>query len=262
MHNRYRHGRYEAYFEPSFYLAIFGVCRLVSREAISIFYEENIFWFECEPLGPAKIHLKVSNSKYGYKGMKFQQKLIGGCIKSLTHLTPSLVRRVLCFDSTSNLWSGRVQHMGLVLPFERFGEDRFGELPSSSVSLSSLLRDLALSGVSLRTARLEIRFSDAYPLKAFEGSNLMKAAQALIVKERIVVTASGVVDEEFGSFAHTLAGSKGWKVATTINNYGMDKTTADPIVLGEPDEARVDYESFVESIGRSFVWQLTPSGGE
>ena len=64
---------------------------------------------------------------------------------------------------------------------------------------------------------------DYYEPEAFAaGSNLMKAALALDVGVKIMITASGYVDETIGGFANALAGRKGWEVTATRLTYGTN----------------------------------------
>lgn len=112
--------------------------------------------------------------------------------------------------------------------YDDYYVDRFEKPISSAVSLAGLLRDLVVSGVVLKTARLDLRFGEFCAPEAFAaGSNIMKAARALDVGERIVITASGCVDASIGGFAGALARSKGWEVVARKAVYGSDGAELD-----------------------------------
>lgn len=246
MHNRYRHGRYEAYFEPSYHLSISQVCRTISKEALSIFYGENLFWFECFPLGPPRINFGIAHSRTGYKGLKFQQSLIMGWVKSLRWLMPDLLHSRLGCDAAPNYGRGMIQHVGLFMIYNDILLDRFGKVSSSAIALAAVLRDFAVSGVSLQTARLDLRFDNfCEPSEFAADSNIMKAAIALTVRERIVISASGQVDKAVGTFVKALAKKKAWNVAYT-------KSSLEGIVQEEKD-------SFEESVSYEHSWQLFPA---
>ena len=268
LHNRFRHGRYEAFFEPSFRLSILRVCRTVSREALSIFYGDNIFWFVCEPLGAPKIDFRILNSKYSFRVIKWQQKLALAYIKSTRFLTPRIIHDKLGCGSSTIYWRGRLQHIGLIMYYDDYFVDRFEKPVSCAVSLAGLLRDLAVSGVSLKTAKLDLRFGEYCEPEAFAaGSNLIKAALALDVGERITITASGFVGETIGGFVNSLAGRKGWDVAATKMTYGSngaelvqpDAAQGGSMSRGneieENDPKEEDSEHVVHDV---YTWQLFP----
>ncbi|KAG6997747.1 hypothetical protein G7Y79_00038g075060 [Physcia stellaris] len=236
LHNRFRHGRYEAFFEPSFRLSIFRVCRIVSSEALSIFYGDNVFWFVCEPLGPPKIDFKIGNSKHCFRGIKWQQKLALAYIKSISCLTPRIFHEKLGCGSSTIYWRKRLQHVGLIMYYDDYFVDRFEKPVSSAISLAGLLRDLAISGVALKTAKLDLRFGDYCEPEAFAaGSKLMKAALALDVGERIVITVSRYNDVTKGGFANALAENKDWELAATKLTYGSNG-----VELARPDANQSD----------------------
>ena len=260
MHNRYRHGRYEAYFEPSFHLSILAVCYTIFKEALSIFLGENLFWFECVPLGPPRINFRIAHSRTGYKGLKLQQKLVIGWIKSLRWLTPKLLHGRLGCDAGPDYGRGMIQHVGLVMNYNDIVLDRFGKVSSSAISLAAILRDFAVSGVSLRTARLDLRFDNyCEPSEFAADSNIMKAAIALVVRERIVISAIGYVDEAVGYFVKALAKRKAWEVA-----YSRSGLYPESIVQEDIDEDTSTTEvaedgSFEESVNDVHSWQLFPA---
>lgn len=271
LHNRFRHGRYEAFFEPSFRLSILRVCRIVSREALSIFYGDNVFWFVCEPLGAPKIDFKIGNSKHCFRGIKWQQKLALAYIKSISCLTPRIFHDKLGCGSSTVYWRERLQHVGLIMYYDDYFVDRFEKPVSSAISLAGLLRDLAISGVALKTAKLDLRFGDYCEPEAFAaGSNLMKAALALDVGERIVITASGYVDETIGGFANTLAESKNWEVAATKLTYGsngveltgLDADQSDSMSrrneIEENDSTPEEEEESEHAVHDVYTWRLFP----
>lgn len=136
--------------------------------------------------------------------------------------------------------------------------DRLGRASSSAVSLAALLRAFAVSRVSFRTARLDLRFDDVCEPDAFAvDSNFMKAALALFVRGRIVITASGCGDESVGHFANVLARRKTWEVTyiktTTLHGDRIDQRDVNENdITSEMEEE----ESFAESERYVYVWQL------
>ena len=154
--------------------------------------------------------------------------------------------------------------------YDDYFVDRFEKPVSSAISLAGLLRDLAISGVALKTAKLDLRFEDYCEPEAFAaGSNLMKAALALDVGERIVINASGYVDETISGFANTLAESKDWEVAATKLTYGsngveltrLDADQGDSmsrrkaIEETDPNPEEEDAEHAVHDV---YTWRLFP----
>ena len=260
MHNRYRHGRYEAHFEPSFHLSILGVCHTIFKEALSVFYGDNLFWFECIPLGPPRLNFKIAHSRTAYKGLKLQRKLVVGWVKSLRWMTPNILHGRLGCDAAPNYGRGMIQHIGLVMAYNDIYLDRFGRVSSSAISLAAVLRDFAVSGLALKTARLDLRFDNYCGPDDFSAdSNIMKAAIALVVRERIVISASGYVDEFVGPFVSALAMRKAWKVAYTKNSLHPDSHIQEDIDGDTSTTEMVDEDSFEESTSYVHTWHLFPA---
>ena len=260
MHNRYRHGRYEAYFEPSFHVSILGVCRTIFKEALSIFYSDNLFWFECIPLGSPLLNFKIAHSRTAYKGLNVQRKLVVGWVKSLRWLMPSLLHGRLGCDAAPNYGRGMIQHIGLLMAYNDIYLDRFGRVSSSAVSLAAVLRDFAVSGLTLKTARLDLRFDNfCGPDDFSEDSNIMKAAIALVVRERIVISASGYVDEAVGPFVNALAKRKAWKVTYSRSSLHPESTIQEEIDGDTSTSEMMHDDIFEESVSYVHSWQLFPA---
>lgn len=157
--------------------------------------------------------------------------------------------------------------------YDNYPLDRFEKPVSCAVSLAGLLRDLAVSGVSLKTAKLDLRFGEYCEPEAFAaGSNLMKAALALDVGEKIAITASGFVGETIGGFANALAECKGWEVAAMKMTYGSngaelgqpDADQGDSMtrrIEVEEDDLSPEEEDSEDEVHDVYTWQLFPPKG-
>ena len=158
--------------------------------------------------------------------------------------------------------------------YDNYPFDRFEKPVSCAVSLAGLLRDLTVSGVSLKTAKLDLRFGEYCEPEAFAAdSNLMKAALALEVGERITITASGFVGETIAGFANALAICKGWEVVNTKMTYGSHGAVLAPadadqgdsmsgrIEVEEDDPSPEEEEDSEDEVHDVYTWQLFPPKG-
>ena len=264
-HNRMRHGRYEAWFEPIFELSLLRVCRFIREETRSILYGENVFWFDCVPLGASAIDVGITESKLAYKGIRWQRNLVGYWSSVLRFLTPkSLHNPLRCADHDG---FRQIQHIGMDLCCNDYGKDRFGQRPNSTLSLAAALRNFTQSGFSLRTAKLDIRRGDCCKPDALTlNSVAMQAALGLVVSEEIIITAAEFMDQSIVDFVRALAKKKAWALEEDqithrilFNDNGEELDDEGPVVddqtkVTEDDERNSPNEAReIDSLNDSIV---------